>query len=221
MARPRDPHARSALVAAARREFVRSGIQKARIEDITHASGLSKGAFYLHFESKEAAFKQVVEAQIARLSTFLDREHARDLAGAATLDELFDGWIASGVEMFEFVWQNRGVMRLVLHGGSSARFSYLMDEFADRVCRHIHEMLRRGVERGLHRRDLDLEITSLALAGAYDRIARQVVESTSRPDLARILRAVDSALLGGIGSDAVRAYLTNKSTTAPRAHKRR
>ena len=49
-------------MAAARREFVRSGIQKARIEDITQACGLSKGAFYLHFESKEALFREVVQA---------------------------------------------------------------------------------------------------------------------------------------------------------------
>lgn len=61
MARPRDPHARSALIASARREFVRAGIQKARIEDITAASGLSKGAFYLHFKSKEALQSVIVD----------------------------------------------------------------------------------------------------------------------------------------------------------------
>ena len=34
MARPADPHARSALIAAARTQFVRSGIKGARIEDL-------------------------------------------------------------------------------------------------------------------------------------------------------------------------------------------
>jgi len=217
MARPSDPNARIALLSAAEQIFVERGLDNTKVEDITDRAGRSKGSFYLHFESKEEAFKQVVEGQIARLSSFLEREAARDLDAIPTLDELFDGWIASGVEMFEFVWQNRGVMRLVLRGGLSSSFSYLQDEFADRVCRHIREMLLRGVERGLHREDLDLDVTSLALAGAYDRLARQVVESPARPDLAKMLRAVDSALLGGIGSDAVRAYLTSKSTTRPAA----
>src|SRR5215218_7893938 len=67
MARPADPHAREALVAAARAEFVRKGIRGARIEDITAACGLSKGAFYLHFESKEALFGEVVQGLTARL----------------------------------------------------------------------------------------------------------------------------------------------------------
>ena len=60
MARPADPHAREALVAAARAEFVKKGLRGARIEDITAACGLSKGAFYLHFPSKEALFGEVV-----------------------------------------------------------------------------------------------------------------------------------------------------------------
>src|SRR3989442_12651239 len=62
MARPADPNAKEALVAAARAEFARRGLRGARIEDITAACGLSKGAFYLHFESKEALFGELVRA---------------------------------------------------------------------------------------------------------------------------------------------------------------
>jgi len=213
MARPSDPNARIDLLSAAEQVFVERGLDQTKVEDITERAGRSKGSFYLHFASKEEAFKHVVEGLVARLSAFLDREAARDLAGVGSLDELFDIWIGSGVEMFEFVWQNRGVMRLVLRGGLSSSFSYLMDEFADRVRTFIFESLRQGTERGLYRADLDLDIASLALAGAYDRIARQVCDAEKKPDLAKILRAVDSALLGGIGSDEMRAYLTRKSKT--------
>src|SRR5437899_5203066 len=62
MARPADPNAKEALMAAARAEFARRGLRGARIEDITAACGLSKGAFYLHFQSKEALFGELVEA---------------------------------------------------------------------------------------------------------------------------------------------------------------
>src|SRR5438874_7197824 len=69
MARPADPNAKEALVAAARAEFARRGLRGARIEDITAACGLSKGAFYLHFESKEALFGQLVEGFIGEISS--------------------------------------------------------------------------------------------------------------------------------------------------------
>jgi AcrR family transcriptional regulator len=213
MARPGDPNARIDLLSAAEAVFVERGLDQTKVEDITERAGRSKGSFYLHFASKEEAFKHVVEGLVARLSAFLDREAARDLGAIGSLDELFDVWTASGVEMFEFVWQNRGVMGLVLRGGLSASYAYLMDEFADRVRRFIRDALEKGVARGLYRSDLDLDLASLALAGAYDRIARQVCEAERRPDLAKMLRALDSALLGGIGSDEMRAYLTKKSGT--------
>src|SRR5438132_4029244 len=72
MARPADPNAKEALVAAARAEFARKGLRGARIEDITGACGLSKGAFYLHFESKEALFGQLVESFIGEIASTSD-----------------------------------------------------------------------------------------------------------------------------------------------------
>jgi AcrR family transcriptional regulator len=69
MARHADPNAKEDLIAAARAEFARRGLRGARIEDITAACGLSKGAFYLHFESKEALFGDLVHAFQARMST--------------------------------------------------------------------------------------------------------------------------------------------------------
>ena len=73
MPRPADPNARAALISAARAEFVKKGLRGARIEDITGACGLSKGAFYLHFASKEQLFGEVV-SQVQELLSALSRE---------------------------------------------------------------------------------------------------------------------------------------------------
>ena len=177
MARPSDPNARIDLLSAAEELFVERGLDDTKVEDITERAGRSKGSFYLNIESKEEAFKHVVEGQLARLRVFLDRVAERDRNPPASLDTLFDTWLAASVEIFEFVWQNRGVMRLVLYGGSSATFSYLMDEFAVRVRRQIFDALTIGVERGIYRSGLNLEIASLVMAGAYDRFARQLVDA--------------------------------------------
>lgn len=207
MARPSDPNARIDLLAAAERVFAERGLDNTKVEDITERAGRSKGSFYLHFSSKEEAFQQVVEGMIARMRSFIDRQAEVDRQPPTSLEQMFDQWIASSCEIFEFVWQNRGVMALVLRGGLSAGYAHLMDEFAQRVHRHIHDSLMRGMERGIFRADIDIEITSWAMAGAYDRIARQVCEAPRRPDFERILRAIDSALLGGIGTNAVRKHL--------------
>ncbi len=216
MARPSDPNARIELLAAAERVFIEHGLDATKVEDITERAGRSKGSFYLHFESKEEAFTHVVESVLGKLSAFLDAQDALDVA-PASLDDLFELWVSSSVQTFEFVWANRGVMRLVLRGGLSSRFHHLIDAFAADVQRHIERALARGQTWGLYRPDLDLRIAALALAGAYDRVARELVEATHKPDLRAIVTAVDSTLLGGIGSDAVRDHVIEQANHEPRA----
>jgi hypothetical protein len=102
------------------------------------------------------------------------------------------------IEIFEFLWQNRGVVRLILEGGGSSRFGYLIDEFAERSRQNTARLLRWGVRQGLYRADLDVEVASLVLSGAYDRVARDLIRRQRRPDLARILGELQRVLLGGI-----------------------
>src|SRR5438045_8515583 len=76
MPRHADPKAKDALVAAARSEFAKRGLRGARIEDITAACGLSKGAFYLHYPSKEAPFGELVGAFFGALEACSNSRHA-------------------------------------------------------------------------------------------------------------------------------------------------
>jgi len=45
----------------------RHGLDQARVDDIAARAGKSKGAFYLHFDSKEEAFREIIESLLARL----------------------------------------------------------------------------------------------------------------------------------------------------------
>jgi TetR/AcrR family transcriptional repressor of nem operon len=56
---------RERLLQAASREVYRSGFQSASLEAILAAAGVTKGALYYHFESKEALGYAVVEEVIA------------------------------------------------------------------------------------------------------------------------------------------------------------
>lgn len=54
---------RRALLEAAHRIFARDGFEAARIEDISGATGHTRGAFYAHFNSKEDLFFALFEQE--------------------------------------------------------------------------------------------------------------------------------------------------------------
>ena len=61
MARPIDPNLKIQLLAAAEAEFVRHGLESARVDDIVARAGRSKGSFYQYFESKDQVFRDLIE----------------------------------------------------------------------------------------------------------------------------------------------------------------
>ena len=204
MSRPADPHAKVDLLRAAEEVFLQHGLDKARVEDITARAGKSKGAFYLHFQSKEDAFKQIVESFLARLSVTVDESTAAFESGnLRELAEFLARCRELDTEIFEFIWQNRGVVRLMLEGGGSAKFGYLIDEFAERSREKTQRLLRWGVRQGLYRGDLEVEVASLMISGAYDRVAREIVRRERKPDLAAMAGELQKLLLGGIAKQGV------------------
>ena len=46
--------------------FARSGFDRATLDEIVREAGFSKGAFYVHFESKEDLFWAMLEERISR-----------------------------------------------------------------------------------------------------------------------------------------------------------
>jgi AcrR family transcriptional regulator len=63
---------RSRLLDAAKQIFEERGFLEARISDIAERAGLSHGAFYHYFDSKEQIFREVAEALDDRLSEPLE-----------------------------------------------------------------------------------------------------------------------------------------------------
>ena len=75
---------RSRLVHAGRECFLRYGLKKTTIEDLTGPAGIAKASFYLFFESKEALYVQVMfdemPAMMRRLAeaSYEKTENARE-----------------------------------------------------------------------------------------------------------------------------------------------
>jgi AcrR family transcriptional regulator len=210
MPRPSDPHARARLLDAARAVFSERGLDRAKVEDITTRAQLSKGAFYLHFESKEEAFRELLSGVISHLEGQVNDSSAMQLAsepGPEALADYLENCHVRNVEIYEFVWENRAIMAMVLEGGGSASYQHLIEEFALRAQRQTAALIQHGIDIGLYRSDLDVEAASAFIAGGFDRLARQLVRTQQKPDLDAMLREVQNLFLGGIARPEVLAKL--------------
>lgn len=216
MARPADPTARTSLVAAARKEFARSGIQRARIEDITAACGLSKGAFYLHFESKEALFREVVKALEAAVDDLRDtREKGyqallaegsprgrKAIAFAAALGELDR---TEDRRLLQLLWDWRDVTAVLLGGCQGTEFDGVMWTLLDREAGRVADEIDALKQVGLIRPDVDGAVVGSMIVGTYMMVARRFMTLAQPPDFERWVTSLQALISEGSASDALRA----------------
>ena len=208
MSRPSDPHAKSRLLEAAERIFSEKGLDRAKVEDITALAGLSKGAFYLHFDSKGDAFKELLSGVLAHLKAHVDEAKATCLPSLdQNLEASLERWLERDLAMFEFIWKNRALMRMTLEGGRSADYQHLIEHFASNAQSETEVLLRQGIATGVYRPDLDIEVAAAFIAGGYDRFARQLVRQSNKPDLRTQLRELRWMVITGAGTPALIAAL--------------
>ena len=66
----KSERAREAICAAARRLFAQKGYEATTMQDIVAGSGMSKGAIYHHFRSKQEVLRSVVEDECRHLDGY-------------------------------------------------------------------------------------------------------------------------------------------------------
>jgi len=197
MARPPNPHAREALLEAARAEFARSGLEHARIEDIARRAGVSKGAFYLHFQSKESTFREILQRFLGVLEEQtnrrqeaeerFEREVGRPGRGAS-LEQLVEFDCRTDTELLEVLWRNRLILAALDRAVGPACLGLVAD-FRRRLRQLVVGRIALKQTEGWLRRDVDPEVVGDVIVGAYESYGRRMVDLRAKPDLAAWARA--------------------------------
>ena len=212
MARPADPNAKEALVAAARAEFAKKGLVGSRIEDITAACGLSKGSFYLHFQSKEALLGELVEAFTSFLTECADRRE-RDMAafltelGAVTRRDVEERTpryrrfleleTTEDLRVLEQMWAFRDVVGVLLRGAQGTKFEGAIWAITDREVDRIKENFNRFQGEHACRTDIPPDIFASTIVGAYLLLGMRMSRMAEKPDLAEWARSLHTLIREG------------------------
>lgn len=140
--------------------FARRGLHRVTSHDVARSAGVAAGTFYLHFEDKEALFREVVFQAVRGLRERLDGVGRRGLPPDAAVR-------ARAEELLAFAEEHRELVR-VLFG---------RDHDAAGVGQDALDFLAETSERNLRQRDavgscsLHPAVTAQALVGMWARVA--------------------------------------------------
>ena len=196
MARAANPNLKAQLVDAATEIFASHGLAAARVSDITDRAGASKGAFYLHFTSKEAAYLDIARAFLDQLLVLM-RCQDESMCEAFAVGDL-DRVAEADHQFMDFLWQHRRPLAMVLDGAVGTSYAFMQDEFIDSILHHMRESI------GAHHRAypqlagvIDAEFAATMATGIVFMYARRIIREHRPPFGAEQLMAFRVLIAAG------------------------
>jgi AcrR family transcriptional regulator len=149
------------LLEQARKLFVGRGFHEVGTREIATAAGVNPAMIHYYFGDKEGLYRAMLERAaaglVARLGAIVRSGDERDDPIPALLG-LYVGTLAADP------WIPRLVIREVLSDGAPFRDEFV-ERFASRAAKLFPELLRRQIEKGRLRADLDPVLVTLSLMG--------------------------------------------------------
>jgi AcrR family transcriptional regulator len=193
--RRQPPDVRQAqILEAALAVCAEKGYHATRIDDVAERAGLSKGAVYHHFPSKQAVFIAVLDKMM------------EELIGALVAAEAAQAGVADTVRRM-LVMTAGMTAQQSLAGAMFDLFVLAMrdDEFRARIRHHYNEafvactrLFQRGIDRGELREALDAEVAARSFLMALDGIILDHLVMDEVPQMATTIVAFGEHILGGL-----------------------
>lgn len=191
----------AAIIKAAVEIFQRDGYTEARVSDIVGRCGLSQGAFYLYFKSKEQVLRRIMHDFMAEVNAALD-----------DVTTIFSGYtgedvLASFTRFLEKILlvhqRNLGVSEIIWregfgHGGL---FAELFNEIYAYFLKIIRERMDEAMAKGLIRYE-DSEDAAVFMLSMFERSTFYFMIIRGDTDIHKLASSMAGFILYGLLSNS-------------------
>ncbi len=167
---------------AGKKEFMRKGFRAASLREITKEAGVTTGAFYGYFNSKEELFNSLVEEpaevlmerynqaqdQFANLPPEEQRGHVGDISG-----DCMD-W------MVGYVYEHLEAFQLILCHSEGTRYGHFIHEMVQIEIEATHRFVDVLSGLGHVVRHLDPQLEHILVSGMFSAFFEMVIHNMPR-----------------------------------------
>lgn len=139
------------ILNTARKHFLKDGFSGASLRNIVKDAGLTTGAFYKYYPTKEALFDALTDPYIEHIYQIYDRvvEDFEKLSAKEQTSNM-SGTSGDGMDqMIDYIYEHYDNFRLLLKCGDSGKFETFIHNMVDREMRSSLEYVKKMKEDGI------------------------------------------------------------------------
>ena len=178
--RKRGGDTRRLLMDAALAIFTAEGYERATVDEIVREAGFSKGAFYVHFESKEDLFWALLEERIEHQQEAFREAMSPTAPAAESLRTILDGVFT--LDRKDPLW--RAIFpEFAAHAARNEKVRGRLADLYARWHGFIVSALEAGQGAGRVRKDIDADFVASVLIAVVEGT---IMQSRLAPDRVRL-----------------------------------
>ncbi len=169
------------IIAAGADEFLEKGFQRASLRNIVKNAGVTTGAFYGYFASKEELFSALAAPadyfmqeyrKVQRTFAELPPEFQRNNLGVTS-----SNWMLS---MIDFLYENKTAFRLVLTCSEGTKYATFMDEIVRIEVDATHKFYGVLRSQGIEVPDIDQDLEHVIVSGMFASYFELIIHDLPR-----------------------------------------
>ena len=139
------------ILNTARKHFLKGGYSGASLRNIVKDAGLTTGAFYKYYPTKEALFDALTDPYIEHIYQIYDRvvEDFEKLSAKEQTSNMSDTSGDGMDQMIDYIYEHYDNFRLLLKCGDSGKFETFIHNMVDREMRSSLEYVKKMKEDGI------------------------------------------------------------------------
>lgn len=139
------------ILNTARKHFLKDGFSGASLRNIVKDAGLTTGAFYKYYPTKEALFDALTDPYIEHIYQIYDRvvEDFEKLSAKEQTSNMSDTSSDGMDQMIDYIYEHYDNFRLLLKCGDSGKFETFIHNMVDREMRSSLEYVKKMKEDGI------------------------------------------------------------------------
>ena len=167
----------NAILSAAETEFREKGFLSASLRNIVKTAGVTTGAFYGYFKSKEELFEALVGEQYEYfLNCFIKAQtDFADLPLEEQPEMLGNISGACMHEMLHYAYEHLGAFKLILCSSEGTRFSGLVDKMVEIETEGTHEYLKVLEALGRPSPPIDEHLEHILITGMFNTFFELII----------------------------------------------
>lgn len=139
------------ILNTARKHFLKDGFSGASLRNIVKDAGLTTGAFYKYYPTKDALFDALTDPYIEHIYQIYDRvvEDFEKLSAKEQTSNMSDTSGDGMDQMIDYIYEHYDNFRLLLKCGDSGKFETFIHNMVDREMRSSLEYVKKMKEDGI------------------------------------------------------------------------